>query len=221
MKNRLPIYWIILAAMLVITLCYARWVASTMFFSPTSSAWGNLMLYKWMAAGIGIYALLHRFINKNITWLETFSHELTHIVVALMFMRRVHSFQAGEGSGEVSTSGSGHLSTVPQALAPYCLPIFTYVALLLRCIIADEALWIFDILLGITVAFHFYCFKSQTGSHQPDINQFPLLFSYAYIHTFQAFNLLVLLVSMWPSRSVFSALWLPFPTAWDTLTSLI
>lgn len=210
-----------LVAMLLLTLCFAWRVVSTIFFSHTSSALGNLLLYKWMAVGIIGYAVVHRFVTKNISWLETFSHELTHTVVALIFLRRVHSFNASEKSGQVSTSGDSGMSLVPMTLAPYCLPIFTYLALMLRCLIAGDALWIYDILLGVTVGFHFYCFKTQTGNHQTDINKYPLSFSYLYIGTFVLFNILILLVSLWPSRNVFNALWLFVTSSWDTLTNLL
>ena len=54
----------------------------------------------------------------------------THTVVAQLLFRRVHSFHAAEDGGLVSTSGSLGRGMIPMSLAPYCLPIFTYLLLL-------------------------------------------------------------------------------------------
>ena len=96
---------------------------------------------------------------------------------------------------------------IPQALAPYCLPIFTYMLLALRCLVQPEGLWIFDILVGSTIAFHVLCFVRQTGNHQTDINQYPLYFSYLYIVTMQLVNLCIILVAFFPNYNVFTSVW--------------
>ena len=171
---------------------------------PPMTMMGNLEMYEWTAVGIVAYLLLKGLLRKNLEWMETFSHELTHTIVSMLTLRKVHLFQAGEKTGAVTTSGGG-FSEVLVSLAPYCLPIFTYLLLFLRPLVATDGMWIFDILLGLTIAFHTVCFSTQTGNHQTDINKYPLAFSYAYIYAALLFNINTILVSYWTTKNVFTA----------------
>ena len=178
------IKYILTPFLLVLAFLLARetWDIAQAILFPRKpmTMWGNLEMYQWVAVGIGAYLVLKGLLAKNLVWMETFSHELTHTVVSLLTLRKMHDFRAGQGSGAIVTSGGG-LSAVFVTLAPYCLPIFTYFFLMLRPLIAVDGLWIYDILLGVTIAFHAVCFISQTRNYQPDINQYPLVFSYSYI----------------------------------------
>ena len=191
---------------LILTIPYFIKICGILFFPKNVTVLQQLSLYQWVTIGFLAFSVLRCFMNKNIIWLETFSHELTHIVVALLFFRKVHSFHAEEGSGVVYTSGNNGM-IVPMALAPYCLPIFTYLMLSIRCILDFHGMWIYDMLIGATLSFHTFCFIHQTGSYQTDINQYPLLFSYAYIYTARVVNFCIIIVSFFPNYNVFTSLW--------------
>ena len=211
----------LLALLLALQLRESVGIVKAIFFpTPPMTVSGNLDMYLWTAVGAVAYTLLRGLLRKNIVWLETFSHELTHIVVSLMLFRKIHSFRAGQGSGEVTTSGSD-VSRVFVSLAPYCLPIFTYLLLFFRPLIKADSLYVYDILVGISIAFHAICFKTQTGNHQPDINRFPLFFSYLYIAAALLFNLNTILVSYWSSKNVFSAFVYSLQSMWEGTTSFI
>ena len=107
------------------------------------------------------------------------------------------------------------------SLAPYCLPIYTYFFLFFRMLIVTEGRWIYDIIIGTTIAFHAFCFKSQTSQQQPDIHQFPLTFSYLYITAALLFNINTILVSYWSSKNIFTALWFTVTCIWEGITSFI
>ncbi len=211
----------LLALLLALQLRESVGIVKAIFFpTPPMTVTGNLDMYLWTAVGAVAYTLLRGLLRKNIVWLETFSHELTHIVVSLMLFRKIHSFRAGQGSGEVTTSGSD-VSRVFVSLAPYCLPIFTYLLLFFRPLIKADSLYVYDILVGISIAFHAICFKTQTGNHQPDINRFPLFFSYLYIAAALLFNLNTILVSYWSSKNVFTAFVYSLQSMWEGTTSFI
>lgn len=91
-----------------------------------------------------------------------------------------------------------------MALAPYCLPLWTYFILWLRPFINFQGRGIFDIVIGLTVAFHVLCFKSQTRNNQTDINQYPLLFSYSYIYIARIINGLIIVVAFFPQSKTVS-----------------
>ena len=162
--------------------------------------WGvsHYIIYKWVGLGMAIYFVLSiiRLFNKNLEWLRTFSHELTHTVVGLMFLRKIHSFEAGQGKGVMSPSGGLRFGTIFISLAPYCLPLFTFPLLLLRELSAANSLYIFDILIGLSLAFHIGCFRSQIGRHQTDITSVGVFKSYIFIFAMWIVNLTIILMSI-------------------------
>ena len=162
-----------------------------------------IALYKWVGLGIVVFALLHYFVKRNRDVMATFSHEITHAVVAVACFREIVSFQVNVRDGVVWSRGSRWSEPI-VSLSPYCFPLFTYVMLLLWSLVATphmvatNGLWAFDILIGMTMMFHIVCFKEQTGSHQSDITGYPLYFSYIYIWLFRLLNLIVVILCYMP-----------------------
>jgi hypothetical protein len=154
--------------------------------------------YQFVGMGMAGYFIV-TFIGifkKNLEWLRTFSHELTHTVVGMMFFRKIHSFEAGVGSGVMSHSGGLRFGTVFISLAPYCLPLFTYPLLFLRELGAANSLYIFDIMIGVVTAFHIGCFRRQIGLHQTDITGVGVFRSALFIVAMWIVNLSILLLSI-------------------------
>jgi hypothetical protein len=192
-----------------------------LYLFPKNRPWTwNLPVYQWTGIGIVVFFVLARFFNRNLNWFATFSHELTHTVVSILLFRKIHSFQAGRDTGEISTSGNSN-TLVFVDLAPYCLPVFTYFLLALRMMMVKDMLMYYDVLVGLSIGFHAYCFKSQTGSYQSDINKHPLYFSYLYIATALLFNVSVILVSYWKGKNVFTAFWYVLTQMWERAISLL
>lgn len=196
-----------LVLLLVFLLPYIWKLLCILFFPSNISVFAQLELYNWVAIGIILTPFLGRLVKSNVMWFETFSHEFTHIVIALLFFRKVKSFHAGEENGVVYTSGVNQNGLIPMALAPYCLPIFTYLFLIVRTLVAFQGLWVIDIMIGISVAFHMGCFRHQTGKYQTDINQYPLYFSYAYIYVARLINGCIIAVTFFPHYNVFTSAW--------------
>ena len=214
-KSRYIISMVLLSILLLLTMPYAVKIFGIILFPNRIGVLRQLSIYQWVGVGIAVFAVIHAFVKKNMTWLETFSHELTHIVVALLFFRRIHSFQAEEGSGVVYTSGTHAYALAPMALAPYCLPIFTYLLLSIRCLIDSHGIWIYDVLIGMSICFHFFCFKLQIGNYQTDINQYPLSFSYLYIVTALLINICVIWVAFFPQYNVYTSLGRLVTSVWE------
>lgn len=211
---------VLLGILLLLTIPYALQILGIIILPKHIGIFRQLAIYQWVGVGILVFAIIHAVIKKNMTWLETFSHELTHIVVAFLFLRRVHSFHAEEKSGVVYTSGEHEYGLAPMALAPYCLPIFTYLLLSIRCLMDFHGMWIYDILIGMTICFHFFCFKNQTGNYQPDINQYPLSFSYLYIVTALLINFCIIWVAFFPQYNVYTSFWRYVTSIWSNLVEV-
>lgn len=185
-------------------------------------------VYQWFGVGIAVYIALHMlpFVNRNLEFLRTFSHELTHTVFGLIFFRKIASFHVHNGGeGEVEYY-DGRFGDMFIGLSPYCFPIFTYVFIFLRLLAKDATafMW-FDILIGYTLMFHIFCFASQIGNYQSDIYKRGYFKSYLFIVTFWIFNVTVILLSIRMGigkTNVF--LWGAFCTeliyAWDWVASL-
>ena len=198
---------LLLILVLILTIPYAWKLIHILFFPKHVKILQQLSLFQWVAVGFVCYSVLRAFFNKNALWIETFTHELTHVIVAMLLFRKVHSFHAEEGSGVVYTSGQSNNMIIPMALAPYCLPIYTFLLLSVRSLMNFHGIWVYDILIGISLSFHVNCFIHQTGKHQTDINQYPLLFSYLYIYVARLINACIIVVSFFPSYNVFSSFW--------------
>ena len=214
------LFTIVLLTVLAITIPYLWQVLMIVLRPQGISVWRQLELYQWLALGMGLFILIKGMVRNNLTWLETFSHEFTHTIVALCFFRRIHSFNAGEGSGVIYTSGTDTISHVPVSLAPYCFPVFTYMLLAIRCLIVSQGLCVFDVLVGLTLALHVHCFLTQTGSYQTDINQFPLPFSYLYIIVMNILNICIIWVAFFPQYNLYTSFWRMLCAQWEQLQVL-
>ncbi|MDE6276916.1 MAG: hypothetical protein K2M06_02290 [Muribaculaceae bacterium] len=153
--------------------------------------------YLWFGAGALGYVLLRqlRIFSKNEEWLQVFSHELAHTVVSILFFQKINSFSADSKAGRVSYSGSG-VGDLFISLAPYCLPLATYILLALRLLSASESLYIYDILIGFTAAFYVMCFVAQTGLYQSDIREQGSVRGMMFIIAAWVFNATIVLVSI-------------------------
>ncbi len=171
----------------------------------------------WLLLGGVIFPLMNKYFVKNMEMTKTFTHELTHVITGLLLFRRIHSFHAEEaGSGVVWSSGNDKLRFM-TSLAPYCFPIYTFPLLMLRSIVMPSLLPIMDILIGFSMGLHIVCFKEQTGNHQPDINQFPLWFSYIYIFSVHLFVICLLCLSYLPKSNIFLSFRLLALDAWHLI----
>jgi len=153
-------------------------------------------VYMWFAIGFVAYAVLKGLLRKNLDFFETFTHELTHTIVGLMFFQKIHSFQATNGDGGVIYHSGKLQNNVFIALSPYCLPIYTFALLIIRLWIASQSLWIFEILIGLTVGFHFFTIKKDISPNQPDMQGCGKFFSYLFIWAFILFHLVLIIWSL-------------------------
>jgi hypothetical protein len=176
----------------------------------------HLRAYQWLLYGMAIYFIIRRFgfFSRNEPWLQTTAHEATHALVGLMFFHKIHSLQANESNGVVYHSGRG-FGDIFISLAPYCLPVLTYAILIFRLMGATSMLYIFDLLIGFTLAFHILCFGTQTRLDQPDIKGHGCVRSVLFICVSWFFNATIILLSI--RKGVFGAFTYIFPQYWHDI----
>lgn len=183
----------------------------------------SYMLYLWPTVGIAVFFVLDKTLIKGKDdTIRVFSHELNHAVVSLMLFKKVHSFHVESDHGVVYHTAGGRFSSVLINLAPYCLPLYTYILLIARAAMQPSLYWIVDILIGITVGFYISFFKQGIGPHQTDISQYrQQLFPYWYIFTFIIFNATIILHSLLPHKNVFLAFVDTFANYWHYFVDFI
>lgn len=188
----------------------------TEFFPVLMYVCKHIAVYQWLLYGMAAYFIIRRFnfSARNEQWLQTFSHELSHTIVGLMFFQKIHSFHAEENQGIVWHSGKS-FGDIFISLAPYCLPIFTYAFLLLRIIGANKMLYVFDLFIGFTLAFHLMCFVSQTKLYQPDIQGQGYIKAFLFLFVAWFFNATIILLSI--RKGIVGAITYIFPKYWNDI----
>lgn len=178
---------------LTILLILTSVIAFVEFYRVALYVIKHLNEYLYFGIGAAIYILLAKCVFKNIRFYQTFSHELSHLVVGLCFGNKMTGFHINRDlSGSVHHIGKQNMFIT---LAPYCLPLFTYLFLIIGLIVPPRLEW-FDIFIGLSLFFHLHCFLNHTRSSQPDIKRFGERLSYLFIATFLFFNLSVVLFSI-------------------------
>lgn len=164
--------------------------------------------YLFFLGGMVLIFVVDKFTYRNNQMLKTFHHESTHLLVNLITFRKVLMLRVDTRGGVVSSVGNKWMMEA-VSLAPYCLPLGAYVVMLFGCFFANDMSHIYAIILGAAYGFHLLCIKADMvslgvmGRHQPDINQYPLVFSYLYILSFWLFNTMIVLLSV--RRDMFEA----------------
>jgi hypothetical protein len=118
-----------------------------------------------LICGFGAGVPLYFVVIRKIPYISTFEHELTHALVALLFFRRIHKFiVTAKRGGQVQYSGNfgGEFGTLLIGLAPYYLPTFTLIAVLVRPFLPAEWFPWFDGFIGATLAFHICSTPEET-----------------------------------------------------------
>lgn len=131
----------------------------------------------------GLFTILLVFFPRrrhNRSWFMSFTHELTHTLVALIFWGKIHEFVVRKGECYV-TYNSGPVGALPITLSPYCIPIYTFMLFPFRFTGSSQYMIVFDFLIAFTYAFHVHTFMKQTGFWQSDIQSSGKLRSVVFI----------------------------------------
>ena len=134
--------------------------------------------------------LSKRYARKPWQFVCTFEHELTHAVVGLpfLFLPLSMSVTAGNG-GHVRQRWIGPSWLSPlygfgrllSGLAPYFLPIVSYLLIVCSFFLKrPQPIWL-DVILGFATTFHVVSIWAETGYRQPDIREAGLIFSTVFL----------------------------------------
>ncbi|HEY8561060.1 MAG TPA: hypothetical protein VIL74_11865 [Pyrinomonadaceae bacterium] len=136
---------------------------------------------RWLAFSAGLVVffpclfIARRLFSSAWSYLETLEHELTHLLVGLLFLKMPVGLRvsAHEG-GEVRQIGFGSTGETWITLAPYFFPTISLFAIVAAYLIGLNAR-LFLAVLGWTTAFHLVTNWSETSFRQPDLQKAGIL----------------------------------------------
>ncbi len=133
---------------------------------------------RYFLAGFGVFIPFWFIWLKNKNFYSTFEHELTHLLVGLLFFKKpAHFTVTRDSGGETGLYGGNFLIT----LAPYFLPTFAFLMLPVYLIISPEFHLHYFILLGFVVSYHVFSTIQEFSYSQPDIIKSGKIFSTLFL----------------------------------------
>lgn len=137
------------------------------------------LLYLWL--GVVCFLLLYFMgLKKRLGFLQTLDHELSHMLVSLLFGNTmVEMYVHDRMGGHVKYRGRGH---VLISLAPYVLRLPVLAAMLMAVLAqAIAAVKISHFFSGMALCYAAISIYEEAKPHQSDLTQNGLCFSYAAI----------------------------------------
>lgn len=118
-----------------------------------------------MIPGLIAGMLIDQVVFRRHPRMNTFEHELTHALVALLFLRGVNRFVVTDRGGMVSHTGGfgGTFADDHIGFAPYYLPTFTLLGVLVRPWVPAAGLQYFDFGIAATLGFHVWSTVNETS----------------------------------------------------------
>jgi len=129
-------------------------------------------------AGFAFYLVVHVLFYKPV-FMHVMAHELTHALFALAFGGTTKKLEVSDRGGRVMINRSNFLIS----LAPYFIPLYTFIFMLIFVIAKEQYLPYIAFLIGGSMAFHLaltlFSMKSNQSDFYEDSNIFfSLIFIY-------------------------------------------
>ncbi len=162
----------------VVTLPFLAWGYGNetwQVFRQTSFGYERWEAFFWGFAGfLAIWVVFRR----RLGFVTTMEHEVTHLLVGLLFLKRPVSFHATEAEGGlVRMAGMNFIIR----LAPYFLPTVAFALLLLGMVVQRGYVWWLLVAIGAATAYHICSDCTEIRSYQPDLQLSGLWFCWLFL----------------------------------------
>jgi len=180
------IRWIILFILLSIT------VVSLIHYDAVLSIIDFDLYNTYILISIVLFFILFWYLGL-LKWIETVRHELSHVIVAVLFFRKITSIKLN-----FSEEDSGHIDHTGKSfflinLAPYFLPIWTIIFILLSYIVNDSFLLYINYLIIFLFLNYITAIITSLLKKPSDISRTGFFFSYIFILAFNL-NIIILFI---------------------------
>lgn len=180
-----------------------------------SKALRSVILW-FLAGGIAYYLVFGLVWRKYRNLIHTTIHEWLHAFMCMIMFRDVVSVQSTSDQGGVMYHRGD--ANIFIALAPYTLPILTYLTLIIASVMPSAVKWPY-ILVGFTFFLHMHAFKRQTRLDQPDLQESGIYRSVVFIATFLPMNIAICLYAL--KNTLWSGIGTYFASVWGDISGLV
>jgi hypothetical protein len=143
----------------------------------TQTAW-QIEKLGIFAAGFAAFTLFWLIFRKQLQFFFTLEHELTHLLMGLLFFKKPRSLTVSEhAGGAVELYGSNFLIS----LAPYFLPTVSLFLIPLGFVVTPTAEKVLLGVLGASVAFHVFSTFAELHWGQTDLQKTGWIFSFLFL----------------------------------------
>ncbi len=185
---------------LLIPLAISSWIRFPALFTNFDGH-GNSAVYLFF--GMVLYLLFEIIFDRPLRT-YVFGHECTHAIASVLMGGQVGSFEVSKNGGSVSLSKTNFF----VALAPYCVPLYTLLILVLYYVLnywwpLEKVYTVFLLAVGFTFAFHVSLTIFAARQGQPDLKKTGFFFSLIFILLVNSWVLtLISKMLFWNSVSV-------------------
>jgi hypothetical protein len=226
---RMPLRWLLLVTLLPALLALALTAAADIIHSlPGQSSHltdpmlgltlvaMGVALRRWVQSSAWLKGPIRRRWSQAWDFLDTLEHELTHIVAGLLFLRPPRSLHASDNKGGYITLERTNLVI---SLAPYLLPLWSGMVLVLSWLVADTLKIWFARLAALLFGFYLARLLKELHRHQSDLNDNGFLFSRFLVLLWHlgGISLLYLILAGFSGSTISSRLLLAYRTCWQWL----
>lgn len=169
---------------------------------------------RWLAflAGAVVFFpclfVARRLFSSAWSYLETLEHEITHLLIGLLFLKiPVRLRVSAHEGGEVRQIGFGSTGQTWVALAPYFFPTLPLFVLVFAYFI-DLNPKTFLAVLGWTTAFHLVTNWGETSFRQPDLQKSGILKTLLILPVMNLISYGAILAFVGGERKGFGAFWI-------------
>ena len=136
--------------------------------------------------------------------------------MCMVMFREVVSVKSTSNDGGVMYHGGD--PNIFIALAPYTLPILTYLTLIITGVMPSSVKWPY-VLVGFTFFMHMHAFMRQTRLDQPDLQESGIYRSVVFIATFLPMNVAICLYAL--KNTLWSGIGTYFSSVWSDISGLV
>lgn len=170
----------------------------------------------FLAGGVAYYLVFGTVWRKYRGLIHTTIHEWLHAFMCMIMFRDVVSVQSTASDGGVMYHRGE--SNIFISLAPYTLPILTYLTLIIAGLVSSSVKWPY-VLVGFTFFMHMHAFKVQTRLDQPDLQESGIYRSVVFIATFLPMNISICLYAL--KSTLWSGIGTYFTSVWSDISGLV
>ncbi len=134
-------------------------------------------VFPYLVIIISLVVVNLKYLSRRVRFWQVFSHELSHLIFAVLFLRKMTGFVVNEDSGVVSYKGRGNWII---SLAPYSLPFFTLV-LLAFAYVGNYYHVAHKLIISVSYSFYFSRMLQDFSWKQPDFEKTGILFSTLWV----------------------------------------